>query len=295
MQRSFPGFLYAKSMLPDDAPAEGYQTWFLNPALKPHEGRLTLLRDSFRWRTDSSRRHPPVMVIDPIHETDDVIVVRFSDAGKDSFGRPQTLRMEAMLVPASLAGALWDGTFPAKPDPASAEFVVDVGPDASSFPGIGVSRLVNGDSANFSLAGYSNPAGPRPRVASEPPPRVPSTPSEPSRELPPSQPERTQMGKLFFITLLALLASIAVNMWQFGKAKKERDKLLDRLSQAERQREDLRAQMEGLEADRAAIATFKIQANAFADAIKELQRVSARLENIRTAMDSAAADSSADK
>ena len=295
MQSSFPGFLYAKSLFPDDAPDEGYRTWFLNAALKPHEGRLTSLRDSFRWRTDSSRRHQPVMVFDPIPKTDDVIVARFSDAGKDSFGRPQTLRMEAVLVPASLAGALWDGTFPAKPDPVSAEFVVDVGPASSGFPELDGKRHVNGDSANFSLAGYSNPAGPKPRMVSEPPQRAPSTPSDPSPEFPPSHPERPLMRKLFIFTLLALLASIAVIMWQFDKSAKERDKLLDRLSQAERQLEDLHAQMEGLESERAAIATFRGQADAFADSIKELQSVSARLENIRTAMDSAAADSSADK
>ncbi len=286
MQKSFPGFLYAKSLYTGDTPEVGYKTWFLNPALKPHEVWLTSLRDSFRWRTDSSRKHPPIVVVEPVTETDDVLVVRFSDAGKDSFGRPQTLRMEALLVPATLAAAFWDGTFSAKPDAAIAEFVVDAGPAASCFPGLAGGRLVNGDSANFSLAGYANQPLPRPTSAA-----TRKTPEVQPDSLPPSTSSgsaHSTMRKPFFIVLMAFLASIALNVWLWDKSADERDALQDRLSQTVRQLNDIRAQMEGIEAERTALATFKIQSEAFAEALKELQSVVARLEGIRTAMDSSA-------
>jgi hypothetical protein len=285
MQRSFPGFLYAKSLFPGDALEEGYRTWFLNPALKPHEGRIASLRDTFRWRTDSSRKHPPVMVVEPVAGTGDVLVIRFSDAGKDSFGRSQTLRMEALLAPAEHAAAFWDGTFAAKPDATSAEFNVDARPSASDFPGLGDERLINGDAANFSLAGYAKQPLPRPSPAPEAIRKGPEVQSVPSPPPPQPPPAHSKMRKPFFIVLLALFASIAVNVWLWDKSANERDTLQDRLSQTERQLKDLQDQMAGVEAERSALATFKSQSDAFAEALKDLQSVAARLEGIRTSME----------
>ena len=285
MQQSFPGFLYAKSLHSDDPLGQGYRTWFLNPSLKPYESRIESLRNSFRWRTNSSLRYSPVIVIEPVGEGRSVLIVRFVDAGKDTFGRSQTLRMEVLLAPAEHAAAFWDGTFTAKPDVASAEFNVDARPSASDFPGLGNERLVNGDAANFSLAGYAKQPLPRPSQAPEATRKGPKVQSVPSP--PPPQPgsAHSKMRKPFFIVLLALFASIAVNVWLWDKSANERDTLQDRLSQTERQLKDLQDQMAGVEAERTALATFKSQSNAFADALKDLQRVAARLEGIRTAIE----------
>ena len=121
MKQTFPGFLYAKSLHFGDAPQEGYRTWFSHSTLAPHLRRMESLRDSFCWRTDSNRRHPPVIVVEPIPDGNNVLVIRFSDTGKDSFGRSQTLRMEALLVPADAAARFWNGTFVAEPDADRAE------------------------------------------------------------------------------------------------------------------------------------------------------------------------------
>ena len=288
MQRSFPGFLYAKSLFPGDAPDEGYRTWFLNPALKPHEGRINSLRDSFRWRTDSSRKHPPVMVVEPVAGTGDVLVIRFSDAGKDSFGRPQTLRMEAFLVPAEQAAAFWDGSFSADPDADHAEFQVETDSHGIGFPGLREKRIVNGNAADFSLGGRPNPHGGGFQPASVPMKEA-TPPKTDSFAKPTPRPSGQQkMKKPFFIALFALFASLAVNVWQFDDAAAERKALQNRIAQAEQQLADFRTQLDGLEADKNTLVAFRAQSQAFADALKDLERVLARLDGIRTTLDSSA-------
>ena len=151
-QQAFPGYLYAKSLCRDDQLSEGYKIWFFNDGLTLVREKIEALRKSFRWRPDSSRRYAPVVVIEP-GEGDRVLVVRFSDAGKDSFMRPQTLRMEALLVPVELVSWFWDGTFKAKPNREGAMFYVDEPSPAPDFPGWNGGRLVHGAPETFSLAG----------------------------------------------------------------------------------------------------------------------------------------------
>ena len=151
-QQAFPGYLYAKSLCLDDQLSEGYKIWFFNDSLTLVREKIEALRKSFRWRPDSSRRYAPVVVIEP-GEGDRVLVVRFSDAGKDSFMRPQTLRMEALLVPVELVSWFWDGTFKAKPNREGAMFYVDEPSPAPDFPGWDGGRLVHGAPETFSLVG----------------------------------------------------------------------------------------------------------------------------------------------
>ena len=283
MQNSFPGFLYAKSLFPDDAPEEGYRTWFLNPALKPHEGRINSLRDSFRWRTDSSRRHAPVVVVEPIAGGGHVLVVRFLDAGKDSFGRPQTLRMEALLVPIAIAPALWDGTFDAAPNVGQAEFLVDVGAPCSSYPGLSGKRLVNGDSDSFALG---NNAVPRPRRQVDNP--MPQSASHPAACVETRNPAGHRVKiKWFLIALVAFLVSLAANVCLYRYYAGETEALRSRLSKSEREREELCSRLEGLKNEQTALDAFRRQSKAFAAAMEDLKRVAARLDGIRTAVDMA--------
>lgn len=283
MKRTFPGYLYAMSLRPGEPPGKGYQEWFSHPDLSPIRELVESLRSSFRWPTDSTRKHPPVVVLEPLPGGESVLVVRFLDAGKDSFGRPQTLRMEAMLVPAKLAASFWDGSFSADPDPDRAEFRV-AAPDApSEFPGLKGKRLVHGDPETFFLAGTSSPHR---NVPVPDPARLDSAP--PDSFPPPTPSDRDPMKIPFFAALLALLVSLAANVWILQSSADERETLQNRLSQTERQLEDLRIQMDGLENERAALFSFRGQSEAFAEAIDELQRIVARLNGIRTAVETTA-------
>lgn len=284
MKRTFPGYLYAMSLRPGEPPGKGYREWFSHPALSPRRELVESLRDSFRWHTDSARKHPPVVVLEPLPGGQSVLVVRFLDVGKDSFGRPQTLRMEALLVPAELAASFWDGSFSAAPDPDRAEFRVDA-PDApSGFPGLNGKRLVYGDPETFSFDGTSSP---RRNVLVPDPARLDSAPPDSISTPPPS--DRDPMKIPFFAALLALLVSFVANVWILRTSAAERETLQNRLSQTERQLEDLRVQMDGLESERAALVSFRGQSESFAEAIDELRRIAARLDGIRTAVDTTAA------
>ena len=88
----------------------------------------------------------------------------------------------------------------------------------------------------------------------------------------------------FFIALLAFLASLVLNVWLVIDSAELRESMQDRLSQTERQLEDLREQLSALENDRSALAAFRTQSDAFADAMRELKDVTVRLDGIRTAM-----------
>lgn len=156
MADSFVGYLYAKSFLPGDSLEEGYREWFQHSLLVPHKKRIKELRDCFAWRTDASCVHSPVVVVEPVSGEERILIVRFSDAGKDPFGRPQTLRQEAMLVPPSLVPRLWDGTFSAVPDLGTATFTVVFGAPASDFPGLGEGLLINGNHADFDFEDHES-------------------------------------------------------------------------------------------------------------------------------------------
>lgn len=288
MWQNYPGFLYAKSLSSGEPLGQGYRTWFFNPALKPYGEHIESLRDSFRWRTDSSKRHSPVVVLEPVGEGNSVLVIRFNDAGKDTFGRPQTLRMEAFLVPAGNAAGFWDGSFSAKPDAASAEFQVKTESKGNGFPGLNGKRLVNGNSADFSLEGRIKPRENIPITTSDQAPDCTSVTQEQPSNPPSSCSGQSKVKKPFFIVLLALLVSIATNVWPFDSAATERKELQSRLSQAEKQLENIHIQMQGFEKERAALATFKRQSNAFAEALEDLQRITDRLDCIRKDMSSSA-------
>ena len=284
MKQSFPGFLYAKSLRSGDKPEEGYRTWFSHSSIAPHLGLVESLRDSFQWRVDSSRRHAPVVVVEPVADGGNVLVVRFLDAGKDSFGRPQTLRMEALLVPVAIAPALWDGTFDAVPNVDRAEFLVDVGAPCPGFPGLCGKRLVNGNSDSFALG---NNAVPRPRRQEDNPmPKSASNPVPCGETSKP--PDRSSLTKWFFIALIAFLVSLLINVCLYRYYAGETETLRSRLSKSEREREELCSRLEGLENEQAALDAFRNQSKAFAEAMEDLKRVTARLDGIRTAVDMAA-------
>lgn len=286
MKQSFPGFLYAKSLRPGEKPEEGYRTWFSHPSIASNLWLVESLRDSFQWRVDSSRRHAPVVVLEPIADGGNVLVVRFLDAGKDSFGRPQTLRMEALLVPVAIAPTLWDGTFDAAPNVGRAEFLVDVGAPCPGFPGLCGKRLVNGNSDSFALG---DNAVPRPRRSEDNP--MPKSSSQPAACGETRNPAgRRVMTKWFLIALAAFLVSLVANVCLYSYYAGKTESLRSRLSQMEREREELGSRLEGLKNEQAAIDAFRGQSKAFAEAIEDLKGVADRLENIRTAVERAAGD-----
>ena len=283
MRQNFPGFLYAKSLRHNESLEQGYRTWFLNSAIKPYDSRIESLRTSFHWRTDSFQRHSPVVVMEPVGGS--ALIVRFIDAGKDTFGRPQTLRMEAFLVPAEQAAEFWDGSFFAEPDADRAEFQVETDPQSIGFPGLREKRIVNGNSADFFFEGRTNHPEDRFQPTSEPMKEATSQKTDSSAKQVPRPSRQPKMKKLFFIVLFAFLASFAINVLQFDGAIAERKALQNRIAQREQQLNDLRTQLDGLEADKITIAAFRNQSRAFTDALKDLERVLARLNGIRTAMD----------
>ena len=279
MEQSFPGFLYAKSLRPEDPPAEGYREWFSHSDFAPLKGLVKSLLDSFDWRVDSSRRHAPVFVAEPIPDDGRVLAVRFSDAGRDAIGRSQTLRMEAVLVPADLVPRLWDGTFSAEPDPGRAMFRIACGAPAPGFPGLGGSRVVNGNPDEFILDGKAASPATRPE-------RREAARREPSVVHPPGAIQEMKHSKIpLAAAVLALVASLAGNAFQFVSNEGRTESLEARLSQTERERDVLRSQLAGLETDRAAIVAFRSQFDAFSDCVRELEGLHVRLNGIRTAMD----------
>lgn len=263
--RIFPGILYAKSLRPGDSLEEGYKTWFSNAELGDLRDRVEALRTSFRWRPDSSRRYPPVMVFEA-GEGERILVVRFSDAGKDPFGRPQTLRMEALLVPVNLASQFWDGTFTAEPDSDHAAFVVDGTSPATDFPGWNQDRLVQGESGTFSLStpspcslshvatstGHYNPTDvqepPFPEPTLNPPPKQQST-SESRRTI---RLERTvgypkKVEKIMCRMLFALLiVSFVLGGWNYFQSTDEIERLRNSLKTRDMEIANHRVEIEDL-------------------------------------------------
>ncbi len=246
--RIFPGFLYAKSLRPDDSLEEGYKTWFFNAELDNLRDRVEALRTSFRWRPDSSRRYPPVMVFEA-GEGELILVVRFSDAGKDPFGRSQTLRMEALLVPVDLMSQFWDGTFTAEPDSDHAAFIVNGTLPATDFPGWNQDRLVQGESGTFSL-GTPSPCSLSHVATStsrynptdiQEPPFPESTLNPPQKQQPTSEsrrtirPERTvdypkKVEKIMCRMLFALLiVSCVLGGWNYFQSTGEIEQLRSHL------------------------------------------------------------------
>lgn len=117
----YPGFLFAKRL---DASSEArvYNVLFCHEDLRLHEEKLTRLREDFEWQTGHAA-FQPVLAVRPL-PGGILLLVRFLDDGKDSFGRNHTLRMEAILVPQDDFAKLWNGAFAAKAIPDDAMFEV---------------------------------------------------------------------------------------------------------------------------------------------------------------------------
>ena len=113
MSERFPGYLYAKSARIVEPAGSSYKEWFSHPALKSFEKRIEAFRNGFQWVSDSLKRHGPVVVAEAAGDGIHALVVRFIDAGKDAYGRSQTLRMEVFLVPTDTAFDFIDGSFSA--------------------------------------------------------------------------------------------------------------------------------------------------------------------------------------
>ena len=113
-EKSYPGCLYAKSLLPDDSPGNEFQWYFRHPDIEPFVSEIDALRTSFSWEPGNRLEHKPIVVVETA-ASDSSLLVRFADAGKDKFGRDGTIRLEAMLVPNSDIATLIDGTFSAIP------------------------------------------------------------------------------------------------------------------------------------------------------------------------------------
>jgi hypothetical protein len=150
-----PGFLYAKSLQPGERPGEAYRTWFRHADLARHEALLADLRTCFHWVSAADRRHPPVVLVESVPEPGKALVVRFSDAGKDPFGRSQTLRMEALLVSTEDVANYWDGTFRAEPDAESACFLTESATSAREGAGGGGRCQLIGVPGTFSFGGLT--------------------------------------------------------------------------------------------------------------------------------------------
>lgn len=180
-----PGFLYAKSLQPGERPGEAYRTWFRHADLARHEALLSDLRAGFHWVPAADLRHPPVVLVAPVPEAGKALVVRFSDAGKDPFGRSQTLRMEAMLVAAADVARYRDGAFRAEPDAKSACFLTGPAPSAGEGAGGGDGCRIIGVPGTFSFGGVSRSESREPprredRTVRDPvSPRFPPTPGSP--------------------------------------------------------------------------------------------------------------------
>lgn len=265
MKRTVPGWLYAKSLEAGGAMGGGYRTWFRNAELASHEGSLMQLRSQFHWVPDSGRRHPPVVVVEPGTEGGKALLVRFSDAGADSFGRPQTLRMEAMLVAEADVASCWDGAFKAEPNAGNACFLLDLPETAEMLPSFGKRRLVIGDPATFALGNVPRPAdaGSGGRGGGETQERTtpPAPPPTPTPRAAPATAGRKKRSWPFSLAIAALLAAVAGNIVQYRTSAAMENKMalqrkrLESLSARERQlpekerqlaeREQLQAEKEG--------------------------------------------------
>lgn len=125
MEKNLPGCLYAKSLLADDPPGAEFQWLFLHRDIKPFVSKIDALRTAFSWESGGTQAHVPVVIVETA-TSDSSLLVRFSDAGKDKFGRDGTIRLEAMLVPSGDVPALVDGTFSASPKKDDEVFLVRV-------------------------------------------------------------------------------------------------------------------------------------------------------------------------
>lgn len=158
MSERFPGYLYAKSARIVEPAGSSYKEWFSHPALKSFEKRIEAFRNGFQWVSDSLKRHGPVVVAETAGDGIHALVVRFIDAGKDAYGRSQTLRMEVFLVPTDTSFDFIDGSFSAEPDLTKAEWSVAFGTKGGDC-GSSLKRIVVGDPGTFRLSGLS-PATP---------------------------------------------------------------------------------------------------------------------------------------
>ena len=277
MTNSFSGYLYAKSLLPDDKLNEGYRVWFCHRELATCEEQIQALRESFSWRTDTSRRHPPVVVMEPVHGEERVLVVRFSDAGKDTFGRPQTLRQEALLVPPSLAAQFWNGTFSAVPDANNGVFNVESGVSASDFPGIGTVRLVNGEEADFSFERR------KASVSSQPCNYDPKAQPQPSTKTPKKQQHSSTKTHSFLLPLFftVFVVSLAINVYQQISSTARIENLTKSLNGKKGELKNLRDELRRLKVEQVAIAEFRSRSYSFNKCIEDLREVLKRLEEIK--------------
>lgn len=240
MNACVPGCLYAKSLKAEEPLGEGYRTWFRHADLARYEAKTTALRNQFHWVPDSGRQHPPVVVVEPIPEEGKVLVVRFSDAGKDPFGRTQALRMEAMLVPAADSGQYWHGRFKAEPDKEQACFHVETDETGGCFPVAEGQRLVLGDSRTFTLGkalgGVRSAAGQseqgkaniRGGIATQPPP-----PAAPELKTASAKAQKKRLHPFCFLALAVLLFSAAGNAIQYREAGNLRNEVASQREQLE--------------------------------------------------------------
>lgn len=117
-----PGYLYAKTLHSGDPVADEYRIFFSHSKLSGLLPTIYELKQSFSWHTGHGACEP-VVAMSPDGQGG-VLVVRFSDDGKDAFGRSGTLRMEAFLTSEKEAMSLADGCFTAIPDEITGSFHV---------------------------------------------------------------------------------------------------------------------------------------------------------------------------
>lgn len=115
MKKSFPGYLFGKSLRLEERPFGTYRDFFVHEALSPYIEKIRAIRDAFSWdNQDGETRSGPVVIAEPIAEKQ-VLVLRFCDVGKDEYDRPQTLRVEGFLCGVEDFSFFWDGRFRAVP------------------------------------------------------------------------------------------------------------------------------------------------------------------------------------
>ena len=119
----YTGCLYAKSLQVDDPPGAEFQWFFLNGDIKPFMSEIDALRKSFSWEPGDRLDHKPIVIVEAATSVSS-LVVRFTDAGKDKFGRDGTIRLEAMLVQNCDVPTLVDGMFFAIPQKDEGTFLV---------------------------------------------------------------------------------------------------------------------------------------------------------------------------
>ena len=98
----YPGALYAKRLSEKDPVGSEYSWQFIHPAFETNVP--VALRDNlrqFQWKSGKSV-YRPIIDWQKISSVD-VLIVRYLDDGPDTLGRPHTLRIEMLLVPAAEA------------------------------------------------------------------------------------------------------------------------------------------------------------------------------------------------